>query len=79
MLDTLSKATHYLWSFVELGFVALLAIMLIYLVLGQGSGSFVLAVAANVIKFINDIPAGNLAALGIVAALVYWMTRRVSA
>ena len=30
-----------LWEFVELGFVTILAIMLIYLILGQGSGVFV--------------------------------------
>ena len=40
-----------LWEFVELGFVTILAIMLIYLILGQGSGVFVLSVADNVTKF----------------------------
>lgn len=79
MMDFIGKAKFWLWTFVELGFVALLAIMLIYLVLGQGSGVFVLGVAANVVKFANEVPAASLAAFGIVGALLYWMTRRASA
>ena len=79
MLDHLSKATQFLWRFVEFGFVAVLGIMLVYLVLGQGSGVFVLGVAANVVKFANEVPAASLAAFGLVGALLYWMTRRASA
>ncbi len=79
MMDFIGKAKTWLWSFVELGFVALLAIMLLYLVLGQNSGVFVLAVAANVVKFANEVPAASLAAFGIIGALLYWMTRRASA
>ena len=44
-------AKQILWECVELGFVGILAIMLIYLILGQGSGVFVLSVADNVTKF----------------------------
>jgi hypothetical protein len=79
MMDFVSKAKTWLWAFVELGFVALLATMLVYLVLGQSSGVFVLAVAGNVVKFANEIPAASLAAFGIIGALLYWMTRRASA
>jgi hypothetical protein len=79
MMDFIGKAKIWLWAFVELGFVGLLAIMLIYLVLGQGSGAFVLAVAGNVVKFANEVPAASLAAFGIIGALLYWMTRRASA
>lgn len=79
MMDFIGKAKDWLWAFVEIGFVALLAIMLIYLVLGQSSGVFVLGVAANVVKFANEVPAASLAAFGIIGALLYWMTRRVSA
>jgi hypothetical protein len=79
MMDFIGKAKVWLWAFVEIGFVALLAIMLVYLVLGQSSGVFVLGVAANVVKFANEVPAASLAAFGIVGALLYWMTRRASA
>jgi formate/nitrite transporter FocA (FNT family) len=78
MLEIIAKTKRYMWDFVELGFVAVLAIMLVYLVLGKDSGVFVLAVAGNVIKFTNDVPAGNLVALAIVGALLYWFTHRSS-
>jgi hypothetical protein len=79
MMEALGKAKLLLWTFVELGFVALLAIMLVYLVLGQDSGVFVTGVAANVVKFANDVPAASLAAFGIVGALLYWLMRRKEA
>ena len=41
MLKFMANAKVILWEFVELGFVTILAIMLIYLILGQGSGVFV--------------------------------------
>ena len=37
MLDYLYKAKQYLWAFVELGFLALLSVILIYLILGANS------------------------------------------
>lgn len=79
MIEALGKAKLWLWTFVELGFVALLAIMLVYLVLGQSSGVFVTGVAANVVKFANEVPAASLAAFGIVGALLYWLMRRKEA
>ena len=41
MRKFMANAKQILWEFVELGFVTILAIMLIYLILGQGSGGFV--------------------------------------
>lgn len=76
MLEIIAKAKRFLWEVVELAFVALLGIMLVYLVLGQDSGVFVLSVAANVIKFANDIPAGNLVAFAIIGALLYWFAQK---
>lgn len=76
MLEFIAKANRYMWEFVEFAFVAVLGIMLVYLVLGQDSGVFVLSVAGNVIKFTNDIPAGNLAAFTIVGGLLYWFAQR---
>ena len=40
-MANMATAKLILWEFVELGFVTILAIMLIYLILGQGSGVFV--------------------------------------
>ncbi|HLX17857.1 MAG TPA: hypothetical protein VKS24_21920 [Bradyrhizobium sp.] len=76
MLAFVAKAKQYMWDFVELAFAAVLGIMLIYLVLGQDSGVFVLSVAGNVIKFTNDVPPGNLIAFAIVGALLYWFVQR---
>lgn len=76
MLEFIAKAKQYVWNFVELGFAAVLGIMLVYLILGKASGVFVLSVAENVIKFTNDVPAGNLIAFAIVGALLYWFSRQ---
>ncbi len=48
MIERIETVKRYLWAFVELGFVALLAILLIYLLLGQSSGEYVTSVAGNV-------------------------------
>jgi uncharacterized membrane-anchored protein len=76
MLELIAKANRYMWGFVEFAFVAVLAIMLVYLVLGADSGVFVLSVAGNVIKFTNEVPAGNLVAFVIVGALLYWFVHK---
>jgi formate/nitrite transporter FocA (FNT family) len=76
MLEFVAKAKRYMWDFIEFGFAAVLAIMLVYLVLGKDSGVFILFVAGNVIKFTNDVPAGNLVAFAIIGALLYWVAQR---
>ncbi len=77
MLDYLQKAKQYLWAFVEIGFLTILAVILIYLILGQDSGVFVLAVANNVLKFAAAIPAQSLVGIAIVLALVILLTNRM--
>jgi hypothetical protein len=76
MLDYLQKATQYLWAFVEVGFLSVLSIILIYLILGTNSGVFVSAVADNVLKFAAAIPAQSLVGLAIVLVLVLLITNR---
>jgi hypothetical protein len=76
MLDYLQKAKQYLWAFVEVGFLTVLSIILIYLILGANSGIFVSAVADNVLKFATAIPAQSLVGLAIVLALVLLITSR---
>ena len=77
MLDYLHKAKQYLWAFVELGFLAVLSVILIYLILGANSGVFVLGVAENVVKFASAIPEQSLIGIAIVLALVFLIARRV--
>ena len=66
MMEYLGKAKRYLWAFVEVGFASILLIMLIYLLLGQGSGVFVTSVADNVTKFANGVPTQSLIGLALV-------------
>jgi hypothetical protein len=77
MMDILDKAKRYLWAFVELGFASVLAIMLIYLILGQNSGVFVLSVADNVTKFANAVPTPSLIGLALLLALIYLIIKRL--
>lgn len=77
MMEFLGKAKRYLWAFVEIGFASILLIMLIYLILGQGSGVFVLSVADNVMKFANGVPTSSLIGLGLLLALIYLIMNRL--
>jgi hypothetical protein len=78
MLIYLEKAKQYLWAFVEVGFLTVLTIILIYLILGpDSSGVFVSGVADNVLKLAGAIPAQSLVGLAIVLALVMLIARRM--
>ena len=76
MLDYLQKTKQYLWMFIEIGFLAILSIILVHLILGQSSGVFVTSVANNVLKFANGIPTQGLVGLAIVLALVVLLFNR---
>ena len=78
MLDYLGKAKEYLWAFVEISFLTILTVILIYLILGQNSGVFVSGVADNVLKFANAIPTQSLVGIAIVLALIFLIARRAS-
>ena len=45
MMDSLDKAKRYLWAFVELAFLLIIAIVLIYLILGPMAGTYVQSAA----------------------------------
>ena len=77
MLDYLQRAKQYLWIFVEIGFLTVLSVILIYLILGPSSGGFVSGVADNVLKFTAAIPAQSLVGLAIVLALVFLIANRM--
>jgi hypothetical protein len=77
MLNYLAKAKQYLWAFVEIGFLTVLAVMLIYFILGANSGVFVTGVADNVLKFAAALPAQALVGLAIVLALVILLSNRM--
>jgi hypothetical protein len=77
MMAFLDKAKTFLWQFVELAFLLVLATMLIYLILGANSGVFVTSVADNVMKFANGMPTPSLVGLAVVLALVYLIMQRM--
>jgi hypothetical protein len=77
MLAFLDSVRRYLWAFVELGFLALLAIILIYLLLGENSGVFVLSVAGNVTKFAGEVPTASLLGIGVILAIIYLLAPRM--
>ena len=76
MIERIELAKRYLWAFVELGFVALLSIILIYLLLGADSGEYVTSVAGNVAKFANEAST-SLIGIGVILAIVYLITQRL--
>ena len=78
MLQYIEKAKQYLWAFVEIGFLTILSVILIYLILGESSGVFVTAVAANVLKFAGALPPQSLVGLAIVLALVILLGKRIA-
>lgn len=78
MLQYIEKAKQYLWAFVEIGFLTILSVILIYLILGDTSGVFVSAVAGNVLKFAAALPTQSLVGLAIVLALVVLLGNRTA-
>jgi uncharacterized membrane protein len=79
MIDFLDQARRYLWLFVELAFLSVLAIVLIHLIIGPNSGIFVQSVADNVLKFANGVQPQALVGLAIVLALVLFVMQRMKA
>ena len=68
-------ARQALWNFVELGFLVLLALILISLLLGEAAGPYVTSVTQNVSKFAASASSGLLGIV-IVLALIYLAARR---
>ena len=76
MLNFIANAKRALWEFVELAFLAVLALMLIFLLLGKSAGPYVESVADNVTKFAAGASSGLLSVI-IVLAIVYLVLRRM--
>ena len=76
-MANMATAKQFMWECVELAFVAVLAIMLVYLILGQGSGVFVTSVADNVTKFANGVPTQSLIGLALVLGVIYLIMHRL--
>ena len=79
MLNFLASTKRWLREFIEIGFLLLLAIILIYLLLGPSAGPFVTSVADNVGKFVSAVTAPGLIGIAIILALIYLITPRIGA
>jgi len=77
MMQYLEKTRRFLWLFVELGFLTILAVILIYLILGENSGTFVTSVADNVMKFAGAVPTPSLIGIGVILAIIYLVMQRI--
>lgn len=77
MMDFLEKSRRFLWLFVELGFLAVLSLILIYLILGENSGGFVSSVANNVTKFASDVGAPSVIGIAVLLAIIYLVMQRI--
>ena len=77
MMQLLEKTRRFLWLFVELGFLTILSVILIYLLLGENSGVFVTSVAGNVTKFAGEMPTPSLIGIGVILAIIYLVMQRL--
>ena len=76
MLKFVATAKLVLWEFVELAFLIVLALVLVFLLLGQDAGVYVVSVADNVTKFAASASSGLLGIV-IVLAIIYLALRRM--
>ena len=72
----LENFRRFLWLFVELAFLSILATILIFLILGDKSGVFVTSVTDNVMKFASGVPTPSLIGLSVLVAIIYLILNR---
>ena len=76
-MQLLEKTRRFLWLFVELGFLTVLSVILIYLILGDSSGVFVKSVANNLMTFAGAVPTPSLIGFTVIVAIVYLVMQRL--
>ena len=72
----LENVRRFLWLFIELAFLSVLATILIFLILGDSSGVFVKSVTDNVMKFAGGVPTPSLIGLAVLTAIIYLVINR---
>lgn len=78
MMSFIASAKRVLWECVELGFLAVLAILLLHLLLGAGAGPYVTSVADNVAKFATAASSGLLGIVIVLGIIFLALRRRLS-
>ena len=76
MLKFVATAKLVLWEFIELAFLAVLALLLIDMLLGKSAGDYVNSVTENVSKFATSAGSGLLGVV-IVLGIIFLALRRV--
>jgi hypothetical protein len=72
----IENVRRFLWLFVELAFLSILATILVFLILGDKSGVFVTSVTDNVMKFAGGVPTPSLIGLSVLVAIIYLILNR---
>jgi hypothetical protein len=75
MAKFVANAKLVLWEFVEIAFLVILALLLIFLLLGKDAGPYVASVADNVTKFATGASSGMLGIV-LVLAIIFLAMRR---
>ncbi len=76
-MDFLERTRRFLWLFVELGFLAVLSLILIHILLGEASTGYVRQVADSVTKFAGTMPTPSLIGIGVILAIIYLVMQRI--
>jgi membrane protein DedA with SNARE-associated domain len=71
-----ATAKVFLWEFVELAFLAVLALVLLSILLGKNAGGYVESVAENAAKFSSSASSGVLGVV-IILAIIYLAMKRM--
>ena len=75
----IENVRKFLWLFVEIGFLTVLATIVAFLILGDNSGVFVKSVVDNVMTFAAGMPTASLIGLASLVAIIYIVTNRLIA
>lgn len=75
MAKFVANAKRVLWEFVEMAFLTILALLLIFLLLGKDAGPYVASVADNVTKFTTGASSGMLGIV-LVLGIIFLALRR---
>ena len=76
LMASMSNVTAVFLRVTETGFALVALIVLVYLLLGEASGAFVIGVVTNVVLLIGAIGPEALVGVAIVLALVYLIRTR---
>ena len=75
--SALSKTTDMLWKVAEIGFVSVLVTILVYILLGETSGSFVISVVTNVILLVDALSYQGTVTIVLAAFLYRYFSKKL--